>query len=126
MKDYDDWLARVHGFVAWTDSAIDNFRKGMKAGVVLPKILVTRMIPQMRGKEIVVTDPTKSLSSMTDQASAGELLCPADKERLTAAYKKAIATDIVPTYRKSGRFPRKGILTQGESHERHQGRPRGT
>lgn len=103
VKDYDDWIARVHGFVAWTDGAIDNFKKGAKAGVVLPKALVTKMIPQLRAKDIVVTDPTKSLfygpiKRMPDSFSA------ADKERLTAAYKKMILTDIAPSYRKLADF----------------------
>lgn len=103
VKDYDDWLGRVHGFALWTDSAIDNFRKGMKAGVVLPKILVKRMVPQLRAKDIVVVDPTKSLfwgpiRHMPSSFSA------TDKERLTAAYKKAITTDVVPSYRKLGDF----------------------
>ncbi|MEJ7663159.1 MAG: DUF885 family protein [Hymenobacter sp.] len=61
VKDYDNWLGRVHGYTLWADSAIGNFRRGMRAGVVLPKSLVTKMIPQMRGKDIVVTDPTQSL-----------------------------------------------------------------
>ena len=61
VQDYDNWLGRVRGFTVWADSAIGNFRRGMKAGVVLPKALVEKMIPQMRDKTIVVTDPTKSL-----------------------------------------------------------------
>ena len=103
VKDYDDWLGRVHGFPAWADSAIANFRVGMRTGVVLPKALVKKMIPQMRGKDIDVTDATKSLywgpiTRMPASFSA------ADKQRLTEAYKKAILTDLVPTYRKLGNF----------------------
>jgi uncharacterized protein (DUF885 family) len=114
VKDYDDWLARVHGFVRWTDSAIENFRKGMKAGVVLPKVLVTRMIPQMRGKDIVVTDPTKSLFWGPIQRMPASFSA-ADKERLTAAYRKSIETDIVPTYRKWGDFLEKEYLPQARA-----------
>lgn len=109
VKNYDDWLARVHGFVAWTDSAIDNFRRGMQAGVVLPKILVTRMIPQLRAKDIVVTDPTKSLfwgpiRKLPDGFTSVE------KERLTKAYRQTILSDIVPTYRKLADFLEKEYL----------------
>jgi uncharacterized protein (DUF885 family) len=45
VRDYDNWLARVHAFPVWADSAIANFRAGMKAGVVLPKALVLKTIP---------------------------------------------------------------------------------
>ncbi|TGE10547.1 DUF885 domain-containing protein [Hymenobacter fodinae] len=100
-KDYENWLGRVHGFTVWADTAIGNFRQGMKAGVVLPKALVVKMIPQMRDLE--VTDPTKSLfygpiTRMPADISA------ADKQRLTEAYKKAIMEELVPTYKKLGDF----------------------
>ncbi len=114
VKDYDDWLARVHGFVAWADSAIENFRKGIKAGVVLPRILVTRMIPQMRGKDIVVSDPKKSLFWGPIKRLPGSFPS-ADKERLTVAYEKAIMTDIVPTYRKLGDFLEKEYLPKART-----------
>ncbi|MBF9142314.1 DUF885 domain-containing protein [Hymenobacter properus] len=101
VKDYDDWLARVDKFPVWADSAIGNFRRGMKAGVVLPKVLVLKMVPQLQAQ--VVTDPAKSLfyGPITRlPASFSE----ADKTRLTAAYQQAIATVLVPTYRKLADF----------------------
>ncbi|MGI4733559.1 MAG: DUF885 domain-containing protein [Janthinobacterium lividum] len=103
VRDYDNWLGRVHGFTAWTDSAIANFRTGMQRGVVLPRALVVRLIPQLTAKDIVVTDPTKSLyygpiASLPKDFSA------ADKTRLTEAYKKAILTELVPAYQKLGAF----------------------
>jgi len=106
-KDYDNWLGRVHGFTVWADTAISNFRQGMQAGVVLPKTLVQKMVPQMR--DLVVTDPTKSLfygpiNKMPADISA------ADKQRITAAYKKAIMEELVPTYKKLGDFLEKEYL----------------
>ena len=103
LKDYDNWLGRVRGFTVWADSAIGNFRRGVKAGVVLPKALVVKMLPQMQAKDMVVTDPTKSLfygpiNSFPKDFSA------ADKQRITEEYKKAILTEIVPTYKKLGDF----------------------
>ena len=100
-KDYDDWLARVSQFPVWADSAISNFRRGMKAGVVLPKALVLKMVPQLQAQ--VLTDPTKSLfyGPVTRlPASFSE----ADKARLTAAYQQAISTQLMPTYRKLADF----------------------
>ena len=46
-KDYNDWLGRIKQFSIWADSAISQFRKGIKANYVLPKTLVVKMIPQM-------------------------------------------------------------------------------
>lgn len=103
VRDYDNWLGRVRGFTVWTDTAIGNFRRGMRAGVVLPRTLVLKMLPQLRGKDIAVTDPTKSLfygpiTRFPKDFSA------ADRTRLTEAYKKAILTELVPAYRKLGDF----------------------
>ena len=46
-EDYDNWLKRVDVFVAWCDTAIANMREGMAQGVVLPKSLSRKVIPQL-------------------------------------------------------------------------------
>ena len=103
VKDYENWLGRVRGFTAWTDSAIANFRVGLRTGVVLPKVLVQRMIPQLQAKDIVVTDATQSLYYGPITRLPKDF-SDADKTRLTDAYKKAILTELVPAYRKLGTF----------------------
>ncbi|GAA4374579.1 DUF885 domain-containing protein [Hymenobacter koreensis] len=100
-EDYDNWLGRVRGFSVWADTAISNMRRGMRAGVVLPRPLVQKMIPQMN--DLVVTDPTKSLFyGPINKFPAG--MAEADKKRLTEAYKTAIMNELVPTYRRLGQF----------------------
>ncbi|WP_426062229.1 DUF885 family protein, partial [Hymenobacter sp. B1770] len=61
VPDYDHWLSRVRGFPAWTDSAIANFRQGIRAGVVLPKALVPKMVSQLRTLAKAGADPATSL-----------------------------------------------------------------
>lgn len=99
--DYDNWLGRVHGFTAWTDTAIANFRQGIAAGVVLPRALVLKMIPQMRAMQ--TKDATKSLFYGPINKLPASLSA-ADKQRLTAAYQQAILTELVPSYQKLGDF----------------------
>ena len=114
VQDYDNWLGRVQGFTVWADSAIGNFRRGMKAGVVLPKALVVKMLPQLNAKDIVVTDPTKSLFyGPINTFPKG--FSDADKTRITAAYKQAILTKIVPTYQKLGNFLAQEYLPKSRS-----------
>ena len=101
VKDYDNWLARIGQFPVWADSSMANFRQGMRAGVVLPRVLVLKMMPQLQAQ--ITTDATKSLfyGPITRlPASFSE----ADKTRLTAAYQQAILTQLVPTYRKLADF----------------------
>jgi uncharacterized protein (DUF885 family) len=58
-KDYDNWLKRIEQFPVWMDSAIENFRAGIKNNVVLPKSLVVKMIPQMKAEEITTFEIEK-------------------------------------------------------------------
>ena len=59
VKDYNRWLKRIASFSVWADTAIANFQQGAQKGIVLPRVLVVKMIPQMQN--MVVTDPSKSL-----------------------------------------------------------------
>ena len=101
VRDYDNWLARVGRFPVWADSAIGNFRQGARTGVVLPRALVLKMVPQLQAQ--LSADATKSLfygpiTRLPASFSA------ADRTRLAAAYQQAIATQLVPTYRKLAEF----------------------
>ena len=101
VKDYEDWLKRVNAFAVWADTAIGNFKKGMQSGIVLPKALVVKMVPQMQS--MVVTNPEQSLFYGPIKLMPKDF-SPADQKRLTEAYKKSIQTVIVPTYKKLGDF----------------------
>jgi uncharacterized protein (DUF885 family) len=101
VKDYDNWLARVSRFPVWADSAIANFRTGARAAVVLPKVLVLKMVPQLQAQ--VTADASRSLF-YGPVAHMPASFSEADRARLTAAYQQAIATDLVPTYRKLADF----------------------
>ncbi len=101
VEDYENWLKRVSAFSNWADTAISNFRKGMKAGIVLPKAVVVKMYPQMYS--MVVAEPSKSLfygpvAMMPENFSAAE------KKRLTTSYNHAILNEIVPAYKRLGDF----------------------
>ncbi|MGI4743466.1 MAG: DUF885 domain-containing protein [Janthinobacterium lividum] len=111
-QDYRNWLGRAHAFPVWADSAIANFRRGMKAGVVLPKALVVKMIPQLQS--FVVTDPTASLFyGPVAKFAAG--VPAADQPALVAAYRQAIGQDLVPSYQKLAQFLQTEYLPQART-----------
>jgi uncharacterized protein (DUF885 family) len=97
VKDYDDWLKRIDGFVVWMDQSITNMRLGMEKGVVQPRILMEKTLPQLadiakdKPEDTVFWGPIKNFP---------ESFTAEDKTRLTAAYKDAIANRLVPSYRK--------------------------
>lgn len=112
VKDYNDWLKRLKDFTPWVDTAIANFNKGINTGVVLPKALVLKMIPQMQS--FVVTDATKSIfydpiKSMPANFSA------ADKQALTQAYKQEILQSAVPAYKKLADYLQNTYLPKSRS-----------
>lgn len=100
-EDYRNWLSRVDGFSIWVDTAIANFRKGMKDGVVLPKALVEKMIPQMEA--IVVTDPMESLFYLPVR-NFPDRFTDEEKNSLAELYRGAIKRKINPAYTKLANF----------------------
>ena len=101
VKDYEDFLKRVNGFVTWTDQAIVNMREGIAKGYTLPKVLVERTLPQLaaqiveKPEDSLYWGPVKNLpASFTAEEQA----------RLTTAYRAAIATQVIPSYRRLHEF----------------------
>jgi uncharacterized protein (DUF885 family) len=95
MVDYENWLKRVDGFIAWSERAIEKMRLGIAQGYVLPKALTEKVIPQF-------------LKMATGPASAHVFYGPikdmpadfsdADRARLTRAYEEMISHKIIPAY----------------------------
>jgi uncharacterized protein (DUF885 family) len=101
VQDYDNWLKRGGAVPAIFDQAIANMREGMKAGVVQPKVLMAKVLPQMDG--IINDDPTKTtfwgpITNMPKDFSE------ADKKRLTEAYRAMIADSMMPAYKRLRTF----------------------
>jgi len=101
VKDYENWLQRVHGYAVWCDSAIQNFRAGMASNYVLPKALVIKMIDICNG--LVNTDVTKSIFyGPIKNLPAG--FSKTDKDRLTATYTDAIKKELDVAHNKMAAF----------------------
>jgi uncharacterized protein (DUF885 family) len=112
VKDYDDWLKRIHAYTAWCDSAIGNFRQGMAGNYVLPKALVVKMVDICNG--LVSADETKSIfygpvKSMPASFSA------ADRQRLTAAYTAAIKEELNPAHTRLAVFLKNEYLPKART-----------
>ena len=97
VKDYDDWLKRGTQAPVIFDQAIANMREGVKNGIVQPRILMEKVLPQLEAN--IVDDVEKSIfwgpiSKMPKEFSS------ADRERLTAAYRVLIGTQLIPAYKR--------------------------
>lgn len=97
VRDHDNWLARGARVPVLTDSMIANMRAGMAAGVVQPRVLMDKVIPQLdalivaRAEDSLLWGPVRDLPAGFSAA---------DKARLTAAYRTMIEGQILPSFRK--------------------------
>lgn len=112
VKDYEDFLSRMQGFQKVVDDAIANMREGVATGVVQPRVLMERVLPQLSAH--VVDDPTSSLfwGPITNLPAE---FTPAERQRLTAQYDQAIRQVIVPTFRKLHDFVRDEYMPRTRS-----------
>lgn len=101
VKDYDDWIKRATAFSVWADSAILYFKKGMAVGYVLPQSLVIKIVPQMQG---MVTNSAQSSLFYGPVKKIPENFSDSDKQRITADYVKLINEQLIPSYKKLGKF----------------------
>lgn len=97
VKDYEDWIARLQSFPAYTDQTIAVMRAGIAAGMVQPQIVMRRLPSQI--KKQVVEDPTASLYYKPFQSIPAEIPT-VDRERLQREAQAAIREQLVPAYRK--------------------------
>jgi len=101
VGDYEAWLSRAAQVPTLMASMQANMREGMAAGVVQPKVLMLKVVPQLDA--LIKDDPEQTLfwrpiAEMPAEFSAE------DKARLTEAYRALIADQLMPAYRELRRF----------------------
>ncbi len=95
VADYERWLKRLDGMVVWMDQAIANMREGIAKGVVQPRPVMEKVLPQLEA--MIVARPEESLFFAPLKAFP-EAVGAADRERLTAAYTAAIRDRVTPAF----------------------------
>lgn len=97
VQDYENWLKRASYYPQAIDATIEDMKKGMAQGVVLPKALVKQMLPQL---ESVGTDDAGKSIFMGPVQKFPAGFSDADKARLGAAYDKLMREQLAPANRK--------------------------
>jgi len=101
VKDYEDWIARLRGFGAHMDKTIALMREGVRRGIVQPKVTMQRVTAQIE-KQIVAAPEQSPFFKPLQQFAAS--ISAADRERLTAAGKAAVAESVLPAYARFKKF----------------------
>ena len=97
VRDYENYIARLRGFDAYAAGNIELMREGVRRGMTLPAVIMQRYREPIEAQ--IVDDPEKSLL-YAPLRDFSEKIPDADRERLRAAAKSAIAESVVPGYRR--------------------------
>jgi uncharacterized protein (DUF885 family) len=100
-KDYDDFLARLAAYPRQIDQIVELMKSGIAAGWVPPVVPLTKVLPQIEKQ--LAGDPAKHpllgpFENFPDAVAA------ADRTRLAAAVRDAIAGSINPAIKRLHQF----------------------
>jgi uncharacterized protein (DUF885 family) len=100
-RDYDRFLARLRQFPRWADGAIALMRAGMQRGITVPRPAMAKVVPQLRDLITVKVEDNifwSPIEKLPDGIPAKE------RQRITAAYRAALAQEVLPAYRRLADF----------------------
>jgi uncharacterized protein (DUF885 family) len=101
VKDYDDWIARLHLIPAAFDQVTQNMSIGMDDHRVPPKFLLEKALAQV--KALAAQKPEDSpLALPLKKFPAG--IKPAEQERIKTEMLDAIGKEVLPAYMRFARF----------------------
>ncbi len=107
VADYERWLTRANQFPLWVDAAIAAMREGIAKGVVHPRSVTTKIVPQL--ESLIAADPADSV--FYDPVDTMPPEWPAvERARLAYAYSRLIAEVLNPAYGRLRDFVRDEYL----------------
>jgi len=112
VKDYTDYIARLHEFPRVMNETIDNMRLGMADGMMPPKFLLEKVVDQANAIASAPIDKSpfaQPFEKFPDDFSE------ADKTRLKKDGLAAIQNDIVPAYTKFATFVKDDYAPKGRT-----------
>jgi len=100
-KDYKNFLKRMDLYSVWIDSAMVYMRKGISKGVVLPKALTIKVIPEF---EDMITSNVEDNLFYSAIKSMPSSFSENVKKDLTDKYKTTITNKLMPQFKKMTQF----------------------
>ena len=112
VEDYENWLSRVDDYVVWLSSAKTRMAEGIEQGVVLPKSLIRKVVPQLAS--ITQADLEKNIF-YTPARNFPVDFTEAQKEKLSKAYADMVTNKIIPAYQSLLEFMGNEYLLAGRN-----------
>jgi len=97
VQDYDNWSRRAAKMPAIFDQAIANMREGVAKGIVQPRVLMVKVVPQL---DAVIKDKPEDTLFWMPVKTMPPSFPDADKARITADYRNMIGTQLLPAYKR--------------------------
>ncbi|MDB6166820.1 MAG: hypothetical protein JWQ83_1960 [Lacunisphaera sp.] len=94
-QNFRNFISRAKGFGGWVDTAIANMREGVAKGIVQPRILMERVLPEL---EPLMADDAERNIFFAPLLMLPQDLAPADRDQLAIEYRAAIHEIILPAY----------------------------
>ena len=96
-EDYDNWIGRSSGFVGHVDLSITKMREGVELGVVQPRILMEKALPQLAAQVVDAPEESDFWQPVTNMP---ETFSEEHRERIIGAYRDHISKVLIPAYAK--------------------------
>ncbi|MCL1148030.1 DUF885 family protein [Shewanella sp. 10N.261.52.F9] len=93
VDDYRNWEKRLQGFIEWLKLAQVRMDEGIESKVVLPRVLVERIIPQLSAQ---LVDNVSDSLFYTPITLMPDSFSEADKQALTQEYSQLIGEQLLP------------------------------
>ena len=94
--DYDVALSRIDGFVGYMDSAVGRLKEGRAQGYLQPKIIVNNVLAQVDAMLALAVEDSPFWAGIKRMPDS---FAPAERSRITEAFRTAIETKVYPAYR---------------------------
>ena len=112
VKDYDDWIARLHAIPGAFDQVTQNLSIGMQDGRVPPKYLLEKTLDQV--KQVANQKPEDSpLALPLKQYPAS--VSAAEQQRIKTEMLGAVGKEVLPAYIRFARFLEVSYIPAGRA-----------
>ena len=103
VKDYEDYLSRLHQIPRVLDEAMGHMRDGLRDHLMPPKYLLEKVSSQAQG----IADDSLDKSPFTNPLQKfPDSVSQADRTRLRGAIEAAVRNEVAPAYAKFAKFVR--------------------
>ena len=112
VKDYDDWIARLHALPEAFEQVSTNMSIGMEDGRTPPKFLLEKTLAQV--EELANQKPEDSPLAMPLKKFPASIP-PAEQQRIRTEMLQAIQKEVLPAYQRFARFLRVTYVPAGRT-----------